>query len=58
MIISIRFISTNWHWEIYTIGKEISHGTGKYAHGISPTWKEMISLIEIQVSSLEKKNET
>ncbi len=51
MIISIRYVKGNWHYEVY--GIHISF----YASGIAPTWGAMIAALEIHVSELEKKDE-
>lgn len=50
MIMSIRYVNTNWHWEIYT-------KDGEYAQGINSTWADMIKNIEFYVAELEKRYE-
>jgi len=58
MIISIRYMIGQWHWELYDIGREAAfHGTGKYAQGNALTWTNMIHNLELCVSELERKHE-
>jgi hypothetical protein len=57
MIISIRYVPNNWHWEVWAPTSKYVSSTW-YAAGISPTWKEMMSQLEVKVSELEKDNET
>ena len=57
MIISIRYVYPNWHWEIFSVGREASHADGRYATGISSSWKEMTSAIEVHISELERRYE-
>jgi len=57
MIISIRYITGQWHWELYDIGREVAHATGKYAQGSALTWANMIHNLERCVSELERKHE-
>jgi len=57
MIISIRYMAGQWHWELYDIGREIAHATGKYAQGNALTWANMIHNLERCVSELERKHE-
>ncbi len=58
MIISIRYMVGQWHWELYDIGRETAlHGTGKYAQGNALTWANMIHNLERCVSELERKHE-
>ena len=57
MIISIRYVKGNWHYELYNTGKSISHAEGIYAAGIAPTWGAMIAALEVHVSELEKNHE-
>lgn len=52
MIISIRYVKGNWHYELY--GVRISY----YASGIAPNWSAMIAALEVHVSELEKKDES
>ena len=58
MIISIRYLpSGQWQWELYDIGREIAHATGKYAQGTALTWANMIHNLELSVAELEKRHE-